>query len=160
MSQKAGKNYIGLGVGAYIVNDKNEVLLMLRPKSIKQHRTTVGMWSVPGGQVEFAESCEQAVKREAKEELGIDIEIKKVIGCTDQILPISKAHWHCMHFLCRIKKGKPKILEAEKCEKIKWFSLNKLPKKAGIAHVVRPAYLLGKISKKEYQSRLINTPES
>lgn len=157
---KPGKNYIGLGVGATILNSKGQILLMKRSSITKEHRTTGGMWSVPGGEVEFSESCRQAVKREVKEELGIDIKVVKLIGYTDQILPKSKVHWHSMHFLTKIIKGKPKNMEPKKCDEICWFNPKKLPKFSGITHVVRPLYLLGKISETEYNKRITQTPES
>ncbi|MEM2990003.1 MAG: NUDIX domain-containing protein, partial [Halobacteria archaeon] len=39
-----------------------------------------GKWALPGGIVEQWESTEQAAVREIKEELGIEIEIKRLIG--------------------------------------------------------------------------------
>jgi len=156
----AGRDFIGLGVGAFIVNNKNKVLLMLRSKYLPDDRTTVGMWSIPGGQVHFGETCKAAVAREAKEELGIGIEIVKLIGYTDQILKTKNLHWHSMHYLCKIKKGTPTIKEPDKCDAIKWFPLKKLPSNAGITHVVRPTYLLGKMKQAEYNRRLLVTSES
>lgn len=157
---KAGKHYIGLGVGAVIFDKQGRIFLMKRSSHTKVHRTTGGMWSVPGGEVDFAETCEQAVKREIKEELGIDIKVIKLIGYTDQILKQAQVHWHSMHFLCQIISGKPKILEPKKCDQIRWFNPHKLPPNCGIAHVIRPLYLLGKISQAEYNKRIKTTPES
>ena len=156
----AGVDYIGLGVGAVILNDKNQILLMKRSKKLADHRTTVGMWSIPGGEVEFGEKVTDAIKREVKEELGIDIFIEKVIGHWDQILPKTKVHWHSVTFLCRIKKDTPKILELHKFDELKWFSLNKIPKNAGIAHVAAPLFMLGKMSKEEFKHRIKQTSES
>lgn len=155
-----GKDHIGLGVGAVILNGKNEILLMKRNKKIASHRTTAGLWSIPGGEVEFGERVEDAVKRETMEELGIEITIQKPIGHWDQILPKSKVHWHCVTFLCKMKKGTLKILEPEKFDQIKWFPLNRIPKDAGVAHVAVPLFLLGYMSKKEFSRRLRETPES
>jgi ADP-ribose pyrophosphatase YjhB (NUDIX family) len=50
---KAGKDFIGVGVGATILNNKNEILLLKRRQTISEERTTSGMWSIPGGEVEF-----------------------------------------------------------------------------------------------------------
>ncbi len=157
---KAGKDFIGVGVGAIILNSKNEILLMKRRQEISEDRTTSGMWSVPGGEVDFMEKIEDAIKREVKEEIGVDVEIIKHIGYTDQILKKSKIHWSLHHFLCKIKNGEPKIIEPEKIEKIEWFSVDKLPKSLGISHVIRPLYLLEMISEDEYKKRLNDTPES
>jgi mutator protein MutT len=157
---KAGKDFIGIGVGAIIVNDENEILMMKRAASVDKDRTTTGMWSVAGGQVEFGESAEDAIKREIEEELCVEVEITKFIGYTDQILKESGVHWLCLHFLCKIKDGKPHITEHGKTEKLEWFAVTDLPINVGIAHVIRPLYLLGWITKEEYEKRLRTTPES
>ena len=54
-----GKDYIGVGCGAFIVNENNEVLLQLRNKAPEKE-----YWSIPGGKVELFEKMEDAVKRE------------------------------------------------------------------------------------------------
>lgn len=157
---KPGKDYIGVGVGAIIINDEGKILLIKRKDTIDKNRTTIGMWSAPGGEVEFGEKAEDAAVREIKEELGVDIEIVKPIGFSDQILKKSGLHWHLIYFLCKIKNGSPRIMESENFEKIEWFSPKEIPDNAGLAHVIMPLYLLGLISKEEYQKRLKNTPES
>lgn len=157
---KPGKDHIGLGVGAVILNEKEEILLVRRSRKLTRDRTTVGLWSVPGGEVEFGELVEDAVKRELKEELGVEIEIQKAISHWDQILPKSKIHWHCVAFLCRIKKGKPRNLEPDKVDEIRWFPVSHVPKNSGIAHVAVPLHRLGFMSKSEFHKRLKETPES
>ena len=160
MKMITGKDFIGVGCGAVVLNGKNEILLMKRNKKIANHRTTAGLWSIAGGEVEFGERVEDAVKRETMEEVGIEITIEEPIGHWDQILPKSRIHWHCVTFLCKVKKGIPKILEPEKFDQIKWFPLNRIPKDAGIAHVAAPLFLLGYMTKKEFSRRLRETPES
>lgn len=155
-----GKDYIGLGVGAVIFNQKNKILLIKRSKKLANDRTTAGMWSIPGGQVEFGERITDAIRREVKEELGVEITIEKLIGHWDQILKKSGIHWHSVSFLCRISKGMPVVREPEKFSQLKWFSLEKIPNNAGIAHVAAPLYMLGKMSRKELEKRIIDTPES
>ena len=157
---KAGKDFIGVGVGATILNDKNEILLIKRRGNVSEDRTTSGMWSVPGGEVKFMEKIEEAIKREVKEEIMVDVEILKYIGYTDQILEKSKVHWSCHHFLCKIKKGEPRIAESNKFEKLEWFPVDKIPLNSGITHVIRPLYLLRLINDEEYKKRLLNNTES
>jgi mutator protein MutT len=157
---KPGKSYIGLGVGAIIINNRDEILLMKRSKNTKLHKTTANLWSTPGGVVEFGEKIEDAIIREVKEELGVEIDIKKIIGNWDQILPKAKVHWHCVSFLATIKNGIPKILETDKFDELKWFPINNPPEKSGIAHVIIPLYFLGKISPMQLKHRIKITPES
>lgn len=58
-----------LVVAAAIVNDKGDVLLAQRPA----HKALPGSWEFPGGKVEQNESPEEALVRELKEELDIDV---------------------------------------------------------------------------------------
>ena len=127
-----GKDYIGVGGGCLIFNDKKEVLLIRRAGEV---RNEAGWWSKPGGGVKFGETAEKAMIREMKEELDIDVEI---VGCLPHAGHIIKTetsdnnidqHWVALNFIAKIKSGEPKNLEPHKCDKIKWFPLDKLPGK-------------------------------
>ena len=122
---KAGKDYIGVGCGALIINNLNQVLLLRRgPKSKNQ----VGFWNQPGGAVEFGETVEDAIRREIKEELDVEIKLLEMLCYTDHILPEENQHWLTVAYLAKIKSGKYKIMEPEKCDRLQWFDLNNLPK--------------------------------
>lgn len=62
-------------VGAIII--KNNKLLV-----VKNHKASY-FYSV-GGRVKYNETCEEAIKREIKEELGIDMEIDRAIFFHEQ----------------------------------------------------------------------------
>ncbi len=122
---KAGIDYIGVSVGAFILNDKGEVLLLKRSQNSKNEK---GSWEAPGGAVEFWEKREDAVRRELKEELDVDIEIIDVLAVIDEILPQDKQQWLATSFLVKIKEGqKPRIVEPHKHEDIGWFAIDSLP---------------------------------
>src|SRR3989338_11686814 len=121
-SGHAGKDYIGVGCGALIVNDRGETLLLKR-----KSRNEIGKWCKPGGTVEYGETVEDAVRREIKEEFGVEIELLEPLGFTNLFLPEEKEHWVAFHYLARIVKGEPKNMEPEKIEEIRWFPLDKLP---------------------------------
>ncbi len=54
---------------ADVVIVKNDKVLLVQQRK----ESAKGLWSYPGGQVEDGETAEQAVVREVKEELGIDL---------------------------------------------------------------------------------------
>lgn len=58
-------------VGA-IIEKEDKILCMLRPN----YKNFGNMWEFPGGKIEKYETKEEALKREIKEELNLDIKIK------------------------------------------------------------------------------------
>lgn len=123
---KPGIDYIGVGGGALIFNDKGEVLLLKRTAKTKNQ---AGQWSKPGGSIEFGEKVEDAIIREIKEEVGVDIELTKFLNYVDDIMESDRQHWITFNFLGKVVGGKLENLEPEKHEEIKWFALNNLPEK-------------------------------
>ncbi len=117
---RIGKDYIGVGVGAAILNEQGQIFLTLRGEKAKNEQNK---WELPGGTVEFGETIERALKREIKEEHGVDIKIITLLGICDHIIPNEKQHWVSPTYICRIVKGTPRILEPEKCKEIGWFSI-------------------------------------
>ncbi|MFA6255238.1 MAG: NUDIX domain-containing protein [Patescibacteria group bacterium] len=121
---KVGKDYIGVGCGAIIINDKNEVLLM---KRAKDSRVDAGMWCRPGGKVEFDESAPEAVEREVKEETGLIIKVIRTLDFSEKISEDKTTHWVSLGFLAKLISGELKNVEPDKHDEIKWFPLNNLP---------------------------------
>ncbi|MFC1634705.1 NUDIX hydrolase [Planctomycetota bacterium] len=74
----------GLAVGALIENDKGEYLLVQR---IKTSKFFTGMWETPGGKLDPGESFADALVREAKEEIGLEIVLDGLAGASEFELP-------------------------------------------------------------------------
>lgn len=121
---KRGVDYIGVGVGALIVDAEGRLFLAQRGPKAKNER---GLWEFPGGSVEFGETLTAALRREMAEEFGITIEVGTLLDVVDHILPAEGQHWVSPTYLCRIVAGVPEILEPEKCSAIGWFALAELP---------------------------------
>jgi hypothetical protein len=62
---KRGIDYIGVGVGAIIVDPAGRLFLARRGPCARNER---GLWEFPGGSVEFGETLVQALRREMCEE--------------------------------------------------------------------------------------------
>jgi len=119
-----GIDYIGVGVGALIVNPKGRVFLAKRGIKAKNER---GLWEFPGGSVEFGETLSQSLTREMQEEYGITIRVIQLLDVVDHILPDEGQHWVSPSFICEIESGEPTILEPEKCSEIGWFDPFDMP---------------------------------
>lgn len=122
---RRGLDYIGVSVGAMLFNERGELFLSKRSA---QTTNETGTWETPGGGVEFGETLEQAVRREIREEYGIDIEIVEQFPAEDHIIPGEHQHWVATTFVGRIRPGQtPRIQEPQKCDGIGWFALDALP---------------------------------
>ncbi|EKE27124.1 MAG: MutT/NUDIX family protein [uncultured bacterium (gcode 4)] len=121
---KAWTDYIWVWVWCLIVNDDNEVLLMRRSKNCKND---VWFWTRTWWSVELNETVEDALRREVKEEIWVEIKIIKSLGYFDHILKSEKQHWVSFSFIAKITKWEIVNLEPNKCDEIKWFSLDNLP---------------------------------
>ncbi|WP_254790473.1 NUDIX hydrolase [Blastococcus tunisiensis] len=62
-------------VGAVVLDGAGRLLLVRRG-----HAPHAGLWSLPGGRVEPGETLEQAVRREVREETGVDVAAGPVAG--------------------------------------------------------------------------------
>ena len=105
-----------------IVNEKNEVLL--------QQRSDSGLWGLPGGLMELDDSIEQCAIREAKEELGIDVELTGFLGVfTNPMMRwrvSDKAKVICFSFTAKIIGGEPKKGDHETMG-FGYFAFDQLP---------------------------------
>ncbi len=72
-------------VAAILVED-GKILLIAHKKGKHTY------WLLPGGGVEYGESLDAALKRELKEELGIDIRVDDIAMVSDSIEPGGKRH--------------------------------------------------------------------
>lgn len=121
---KAGKDYIGVGVGGIIVGVDGRVLLAQRGAEARNQR---GQWENPGGALEFGELFEDAIVREIREELAIEVVAEGILRIVNHIIPADHQHWVSPTLICRHVSGIPCIQEPEKCAAVQWFGLNELP---------------------------------
>ncbi len=120
MKKESKKPFIG--VAGLIVKD-GKVLL---GKRLGKHGR--GTWGPPGGKLEFNEEFEDAVKREVLEETGLKIKVIRFAAVTNNIFMEEHKHSITLFFLCRITSGILRNREQDKCEELRWFRWNQLPK--------------------------------
>ncbi len=108
-------------VGAGVVIIKDGMTLLAK----RQGSHAEGCYGSLGGHVEFGESPVDAVTREAREELGIEIGNVVFVSCTN--MRKYGKHYIDVSFVAEILSGEPTILEPHKIESIGWFPLDNLP---------------------------------
>lgn len=80
-----------------------------------------GQWEFPGGKVEVGETPKQALVREIKEELEIDIKVGDLIDTIKYDYPTFHLSMDC--FWCEIIQGELKLVEAEAA---RWLTKDEL----------------------------------
>lgn len=121
----AGRDCVGVGVGALVADSSLRFLLALRGELA---RNEARHWEFPGGTVEFGERLHATVIREFQEEYGVHIRIFGLLGVFDHILVDESQHWISVTYLARHVSGIPIVREPEKCSQVGWFDLAHLPR--------------------------------
>ncbi len=98
-------------------NSSNEILFVKRSM---QKKILPGAWAFPSGTLEKEENVYETIKREAREELGIEVNPLKILVKTE----LQEFSAKLCFVLCEIKKGTPRINEPKEIEKIEWMTFN------------------------------------
>ena len=69
-----------LSVAAVVLDDAGRVVLVRRGKA-----PDAGEWSIPGGAVEIGESLEAALRREVREETGLEIAVGPLLEIYERV---------------------------------------------------------------------------
>lgn len=116
---------IKLNIAVHVFLNKDNELLLLKRKNTKVFDK---MWSVPSGRLDSGEGILKAAVREAKEEVGIDINIEDLSQPLFMHHRDERGERLYVFFVCNRWQGEPINLEEEKCEKIEWFDVDNFPK--------------------------------
>jgi ADP-ribose pyrophosphatase YjhB (NUDIX family) len=87
------------------------------------HRTDIDWWNLVGGGLEFDETVEQGLAREAQEEVGAVIEIIRLVGVYSK----PRKREIVLTFLCRLAPESPEPSTSPEASEIGWFTPDDLP---------------------------------
>ena len=112
-------------VGAFVVifNKKGRVLLC--------HRRDLDIWNLPGGAVENGELPDEAAIRETREETGLKVKIKNLVGV------YGKSHRDELVFVFAGKVVGGKLKKTPEYDNNRYFKTHKLPVNTSPKHVER-----------------------
>ena len=95
-------------------------------------------WEFPGGKIDAGETPEEALIREIKEELDIEVEVKELLDTVEYDYPNFHLSMDC--FICSIKSGDLILKEHEAAEwltKENLYSVDWLPADQGLIGMIR-----------------------
>lgn len=103
---------------------KDEKVLLLRRYNTGYED---GNYSVPAGHIDLGEHAVLAMIREAKEEIDIDLD-ESQLEMSHVMNRLSDGEERIdFFFVVRDWQGEPIINEKNKCDQLKWFSIDNLP---------------------------------
>lgn len=113
----AGERRPIVTVGGLILNPRGDVLM------IRTHKWS-NLWGIPGGKVKYGERCEDALRRELKEETNLDvhdIQFVLVQDCIHSQEFYRDEHFVLLNYTCRCGDGAEVTLNEEAVE-YRWVS--------------------------------------
>ncbi|MDD5732013.1 MAG: NUDIX domain-containing protein [Patescibacteria group bacterium] len=130
-------------VVAAVIHD-NEGRFLIAQRHLKDSHQP-GVWAIPAGHVETGESSvdilEENLRREVKEEIGIEINIENFLDSHSWVDTDYKKV--TVVFLCTIKSGEPKALS--ETNEVRWVTIDKISELNLAPHISR---LIGKANER------------
>ena len=107
-----------------------------------------GFWSLPGGVLEAGERLEEGIRREVREETGLDVEPLGIFEVFERISRDGRGrveyHYVLVDFLCRAVRGTPRPADdASRAEWVREADLDELRITEGTVEVIRRAFRQG-----------------
>lgn len=109
---------------AWIMNNEGKILLQQRALTKKKNP---GVWAKTGGHVDAGETCEDAIKREIYEEIGLKVDDNKIYKM--EVFKSTKPNEHYFSYgyvvLTNLKEN-DFILQKEEVNKVKYYDIEEL----------------------------------
>jgi 8-oxo-dGTP diphosphatase len=97
-------------IGVFAVIERDGRYLLAR-------RRDIGWWNLAGGGMEDAETVEDALAREVREEIGCEIQIRRLVGVYSK----PRKREVVLAFLCALAPGSPEPETSEEVSEVAWF---------------------------------------
>jgi len=111
-----------VGVGGVVIHRQRALLIRRGCEPLK------GQWSIPGGMLELGEDLAEGVRRELKEETGLEVEPLEIVAAFDRIMREGervKYHYVIVDYVCRLKRGR--LRPASDVTDARWVLREEMP---------------------------------
>jgi A/G-specific adenine glycosylase len=118
-------------VAVAVISDRGRLLLDRRPDDAMLG----GLWELPGGKPEAGETLDQAVVREVREEVGLDVESLGLLAKVDHAYSHLRVTLHA--FRCRRIRGRTRAIGCAAVAWVPFARLSEYPIPAATRKVLR-----------------------
>ncbi|HEY0100083.1 MAG TPA: NUDIX domain-containing protein [Pyrinomonadaceae bacterium] len=104
-------------VGAVVLDDAGRVMLL-------NHEFRMGSgWGIPGGFMEAGEQPHEALRRELREEIGVELHEVELLG----VRTLKRPQQVEIHFRCRLRASETAAPQSMEINSVGWFDAGALP---------------------------------
>jgi len=104
-------------VGVVVVDDSGRVMLL-------NHEFRAGSgWGIPGGFIEAGEQPLEALRREMREEIGVELDAVELFG----VRTLKRPQQVEIHFRCRLRESEKATPQSMEINSVGWFDPDALP---------------------------------
>ena len=107
-----------VGVGCIVVREDGQLLM------VRNHR---GLWSTPGGHLDFGESPAECAARETFEETGVHVTDVEFVAITNDVLPEAERHYVTIWMRALASGRAVAIQDPAEIAAAGWFAPDALP---------------------------------
>ena len=124
-----------LDVGEYKLNIRAAGVIIHNNKVLLHKNVNKDHYAIPGGRIEIGENSEETLRREIREELGKEIEIKDYMATIENFFEMDEKKYHELYFLYKsefAEEEDKKIdytihnVEGKEYLQYEWADLNKI----------------------------------
>lgn len=112
-----------IGVSAFIVDSDNKVLIVERARD---DNFMPGFFELPGGKIDFGETAEEALVRECKEEVGLDVKAIKPYSTFSYTAKQDTEHAIDIQFVVRVVKDDTEVKLSDEHESFQWITVEEV----------------------------------
>lgn len=131
-------------IRGFLLNEEDKILMV-------KEKFDIGKWSIPGGWADIGFSPSEVMKKEMKEETGLDVEVQKVLAIYDKRFhkhPKNLYYTYTIVFLCKRIGGD--FSSTFEIEDVNYFDIDNLPSLSEVRILeeqIKKLYLLAKSEK-------------
>jgi 8-oxo-dGTP diphosphatase len=97
------------------------------------HRRAIDWWNLPGGAVDPGETVAEGLRREVREETGMEIEVGQLVGIYSKPLKQEVV----LSFRCQVISGTPGASDDDDIDESRYFPVHNLPARTLPKHIQR-----------------------
>lgn len=119
------------------IQELNVYVVLLRDGNVLLLQRKNGIWEFPGGGVDWGENPKKAAVREVKEETGLKVDLKGLLGATSSVYRKGRDKKHSVYLVYSgvIKGGRLRLSKEHK--KYRWVKVRQMGR-LKLGYNVRP----------------------